>query len=55
MAREDDQPKTRVRVGLVGAGRGGLAYLDLPLDWPDAEVAVVIDPRPTAPAVMRAR
>jgi GAF domain-containing protein/CheY-like chemotaxis protein len=45
----------RVKVGLVGGGRGGAALLELILEWPDAELAVVIDPRPEAPAVAKAQ
>ncbi len=47
-------PAALTRVGLVGGGRGGLALLDLLLDWPKAEVAVVIDPQPEAPARVKA-
>ncbi|MBI4608847.1 MAG: GAF domain-containing protein [Candidatus Rokubacteria bacterium] len=55
MAPDPDEHSDRVRIGLVGAGKGGSALLDLLLDWPVAKVAVVIDPRPDAPALGRAR
>jgi len=42
------------RIGLVGGGKGGAALLDLLLDWPEAHVGVVVDPRPDAPARLRA-
>ncbi len=32
-----------VKVGLVGGGRGGAALLELLLEWPDAELTVVVD------------
>src|ERR1700693_1660207 len=44
-----------VTIGLVGAGKGGAALLDLLLEWPDGSVAVVVDPRPDAPALQKAR
>ena len=47
--------RVSVRIGLVGGGKGGSALLDLLLAWPDAEVAVVIDPRPDAPALEKAK
>src|SRR5262245_16730354 len=52
---EAGQPSGRVRVGLVGAGRGGSALFDLLVEWPDTTVTVVVDPRPDAPAVVKAR
>lgn len=45
----------RVRVGVVGAGRGGAAVLELLLGSSAAEVVVVVDPRPEAPGLARAR
>ncbi len=45
----------RFRVGLVGGGRGGAALLDYLHAWPGAEVTVVIDRRPEAPGLARAR
>ncbi|MBI4241178.1 MAG: GAF domain-containing protein [Candidatus Rokubacteria bacterium] len=45
----------QVSIGLVGAGKGGSALLDLVIEWPGAKVAVVVDPRPDAPALCRAR
>ncbi|MBI4592571.1 MAG: GAF domain-containing protein, partial [Candidatus Rokubacteria bacterium] len=54
MMRPTSEPPTRLRIGLVGGGRGGLALLDLLLDWPEAEVTIVIDPRPEAPALVKA-
>jgi GAF domain-containing protein len=55
MARPARAPATSVTIGLVGAGEGGASLLDLVLEWPDASVAVVIDPRPDAPALRKAR
>ena len=43
-----------LRIGLVGGGKGGAGLLDLLLDWPEGYVAVVVDPRPDAPARLRA-
>jgi signal transduction histidine kinase len=43
------------RVGLVGAGRGGAALLDLLSSWPEASVSVVIDHRQDAPGLEKAR
>jgi signal transduction histidine kinase len=45
----------RNRVGLVGAGRGGSALLDLLSSWPEASVTVVIDRRQDAPGLEKAR
>jgi GAF domain-containing protein/DNA-binding response OmpR family regulator len=45
----------RVSVGLVGGGKGGSALLDLLLEWVPGKVAVVVDPRPDAPALSKAR
>jgi GAF domain-containing protein len=50
-----DQGSARVKIGLVGGGKGGAALLDLLLDWPDGVVAVVVDPRPEAPALQTAK
>ena len=44
-----------VRIGLVGAGKGGAALLDLLLEWSDGTVAVVVDLRPDAPGLRKAR
>jgi len=44
-----------LKIGLVGAGKGGSALLDLLLDWPEAKLAVVIDPRPETGAMRKAR
>lgn len=55
MALGPDGLPGRVTVGLVGGGKGGLALLDLLLDWPVAKVAVVVDPRAEAPAIGKAR
>ncbi len=44
-----------LRIGLVGAGKGGSALLDLILDWPGAKVSVVIDARGEAPALRKAK
>ncbi len=49
-----EQPSGRVRVGLVGAGRGGSALFDLIVEWPDAQLTAVVDPRPEAPALAKA-
>lgn len=38
----------------MGGGKGGLALLDLLLDWPEGQVVVVIDPEPGAPAMKKA-
>src|SRR5574337_223902 len=45
----------RVSIGLVGGGQGGAALLDLLLEWVPGRVAVVVDPRPDAPALSKAR
>jgi len=45
----------RVRIGLVGGGKGGSALFDLILNWPGGEVTVVVDPHPDAPAVGKAK
>jgi signal transduction histidine kinase len=45
----------RNRVGLVGAGRGGSALLDLLSSWPEATVTVVIDRRQDTPGLEKAR
>jgi GAF domain-containing protein/DNA-binding response OmpR family regulator len=45
----------RVSIGLVGGGKGGSALLDLLLDWVPGKVAVIVDPRPDAPALSKAR
>ena len=44
-----------LKIGLVGAGKGGSALLELLLDWPEARLAVVIDPRPETGAMRKAR
>jgi GAF domain-containing protein/ActR/RegA family two-component response regulator len=44
-----------VAIGLVGAGKGGAALLDLLLAWSDAAVTVVVDLRPDAPGLQKAR
>jgi GAF domain-containing protein/CheY-like chemotaxis protein len=44
-----------VTIGLVGAGKGGAALLDLLLEWSDGSVAVVVDLRPDAPGLRKAR
>jgi PAS domain S-box-containing protein len=49
------QPSGRMRVGLVGAGWGGSALFDLLVTWPDTELCVVVDARPDAPALVKAR
>lgn len=54
LSREDERSE-RVTIGLVGGGRGGSVLLDLLLDWPGAQVAVVVDPRPDAPALVKAK
>lgn len=51
MTLGSDEPSTRVRIGLVGGGKGGKALLDLILAWPAGEVTVVVDPRPDAMAL----
>src|SRR3989304_2388453 len=43
-----------MRVGIVGAGKGGAAILDLLARRPGVEVVVVADPRPDAPGLNRA-
>ncbi len=53
--RPSQPPAGVVRIGLVGGGNGGAALLDLLLDWPQAQVAVVVDPRPEAPALGKAK
>ncbi|MBI4240796.1 MAG: response regulator [Candidatus Rokubacteria bacterium] len=50
-----DQSSGQVRIGIVGGGKGGSALLDLILAWPVGEVAVVVDPRPDAPALAIAK
>ena len=55
MAERPRDPSGRTRIGLVGGGKGGLALLDLLLDWPEGQVVVVIDPEPEAPAMKKAR
>lgn len=50
-----DRASPRLRVGVVGAGRGGSALLDLLLGWDEADVVVVTDPRPDAPGLATAR
>jgi PAS domain S-box-containing protein len=42
-------------VGLVGAGQGGSALFDLIVEWPDTELTVVVDLRPDAPALAKAK
>ncbi len=48
-------PSARVNIGLVGGGKGGSALLDLLLDWPAAQIAVVVDRRRDAPALEKAK
>lgn len=55
MPLEATEPPARVRVALVGAGRGGSALLDLLLDWPAGRVVVIADRRPDAPGVLKAK
>lgn len=55
IALGSDRPSARVGIGLVGGGKGGSALLDLVLDWPAGKVAVVVDPRPEAPALGKAK
>ncbi len=45
----------RVSIGLVGGGKGGSALFDLLLEWVPGKVAVIVDPRPDAPALSKAR
>ncbi len=45
----------RLNIGLVGGGKGGSALLDLLLDWPEASITVVVDGRPDAPGLAKAR
>lgn len=44
----------QVTIALVGGGEEASALLELILDWQVAEVAVVVDARPDAPALARA-
>lgn len=55
MTLGSDERSARLRIGLVGGGKGGAALLDLILAWPAGEVTVVVDPRPDAPALERAK
>ena len=55
LAPRENPPIRHVRIGLIGAGKEGSDLFDLIRDWPEAELAVVIDPRPEAPGLARAR
>lgn len=55
MASRADEASGRIRIGLVGGGTGGSALLDVLLDWPAVNVAVVVDPRAEAPGLGKAR
>ncbi|MBI4560809.1 MAG: hypothetical protein HY724_02100, partial [Candidatus Rokubacteria bacterium] len=55
MASRADEASGRIRIGLVGGGTGGSALLDVLLDWPAVNVAVVVDPRAEAPGLGKAK
>jgi len=54
-AARQKEASGHVSIGLVGGGTGGSALLDLLLEWVPGTVAVVVDPRPDAPALSKAR
>ncbi len=43
------------RIGIIGGGRGGRSILDLFLHSHSAQVCYVVDPNPTAPALVQAK
>lgn len=55
MVLRSHEPSAPVTIGLVGGGKGGSALLDLILHWPVAKVAVVVDRRPEAAAIGKAK
>jgi GAF domain-containing protein len=44
-----------LKLGLVGAGKGGTALLELLLEWSDGAVMIVADPQSDAPGLQKAR
>lgn len=44
-----------MRVGIIGAGKGGLTFLKALLPLPDMQIVAIADPNPNAPGMVKAR
>jgi hypothetical protein len=54
-AKQSAKAEARTTVGIVGGGRGGLGILKLLAPLPTVEVVFVVDPSPTAVAILEAK